>query len=117
MTKIKPNFKLWLETEEGSVFGEGAFVILERVKETGSLSAAAKSLHMSYRHAWGLIKQIERGFGHPVLRSYKGGRSGGGGSKLTKKGVFLMNKYQRSKDAFSKLCENGSLNLELIEEK
>ena len=57
---LKPRYKFWLETEGGYLFGQGAFDLLQAIQASGSLSAAVKSLKMSYRYAWGIIKQIEK---------------------------------------------------------
>jgi len=75
--------KVWLESEGGRlVMGEGRLAILEAVDRDGSLSAAARSLGMSYRAVWGKVRELERRLGIPLVR----GRSGGsrhGGATLT----------------------------------
>ena len=103
MSRVKPSFKVWLETERGYVFGEGPFEILRLVHETGTLSEAARLLGMSYRHAWGMIKRIERIIGKPLLKTKKGGRVGGGGAELTEAGVRLLREFSRVKEVFSRI--------------
>lgn len=98
---IRANFKFWLETEDGYVFGEGPFELLLKIRELGTLSAAAQALDMSYRHAWGVIKDVERKLGTPILRTHKGGTKGGGGAELTEEGHSLVNEYYRLKEAYS----------------
>jgi len=98
---IRANFKFWLETEDGYVFGEGPFELLCKIRELGTLSAAAQALDMSYRHAWGVIKDVERRLDAPILRTHKGGTRGGGGAELTEEGHSLVNEYYRLKEAYS----------------
>jgi molybdate transport system regulatory protein len=94
-SKTKPAFKVWLETEEGYVFGPGIYRILGKVEETGTLKGAAESLDMSYRFAWGLVKKAERKLGEPLLKAHKGGRSGGGGANITVLGQQFLEEYSK----------------------
>ena len=102
---IKANFKFWLETEDGYVFGEGPFELLSRVRELGTLAHAAKALNMSYRHAWGAIRTVETRLGIPVMTRHKGGARGGGGAELTKEGYLLIDEYYRLKEAYSRASQ------------
>ena len=101
MVTVKPAFKMWLETDRGYVFGEGPFDLLQGIQVTGTLSGAARTLGMSYRHAWGLVKDVEQNLGKAMLRTYKGGRAGGGGAELTKEALDLLTMYERAKTAFT----------------
>lgn len=101
LVKLRPKYKFWLETEDGYVFGEGTFELLQGIREKGSITASAQDLHMSYRHAWGIIKQMEKNLGQPVLVTYKGGRHGGGGAKLTPIGERLLTTYAKFKKALN----------------
>ena len=105
-------FKVWFETEERYVFGEGAFDLLERVSQLGSLSKAADSANMSYRYAWGLVNKIEESIDAPVLETRRGGEHGGGGSELTRKGKLLLRSYLRIKEDFEELSDKHSRHLE-----
>jgi molybdate transport repressor ModE-like protein len=101
LVTVKPAFKIWLETDRGYVFGEGPFNLLTGIRETGTLSGAAKALGMSYRHAWGLVKEVEQNIGKAMLITHKGGKAGGGGAELTKEALNLLTKYERAKTAFT----------------
>ena len=49
--------------------------LLHAVQEQGSISAAAKTLGLSYRHVWGELKRWEVELGHPLLHWEKGQRA------------------------------------------
>jgi len=102
--KIKPNFKLWFEIGESYVFGEGAYKLLEQIKEKKSISAAAKATHMSYRYAWALIKEVEKHLGEPVAKTQKGGKHGGK-TEITKAGLSLLENYKRLKEIMTNACK------------
>ena len=74
--------------------GPGKIALLEAVASTGSITAAAKSLDMSYRRAWLLMDELNRSLREPALDSAKGGSSGGG-SALTESGLALIELYRR----------------------
>lgn len=77
---------------EGQV-GPGKIVLLEAIRETGSISAAARTLGMSYRRAWYLIDTMNKAFGQPLVKAAAGGASGGG-AELTALGVDLVRRYR-----------------------
>jgi len=77
--------RLWIEGPEGTFLGYGRVVLLERIREHGSISAAARSMEMSYRHAWDLVDSMNRQSRRPVVNKSTGGR-GGGGAGLTEAG-------------------------------
>ena len=101
MSKPKPAFKLWLETEEGFVFGPGVEALLRKVIEKGTLKEAASSLGMSYRFAWGLIKKVEEKIGEPLIKAHKGGRSGGGRTEITPLGQQFIDDFRAIKTKLS----------------
>ena len=100
---LKPKYKFWLETEDGYVFGNGSFKLLHGIHEKGTLKASAKNLNMSYRHAWGIIKQIEKNLGQNVLITHRGGKTGGGGAKLTKIALELIETYLKFNKDFKRI--------------
>ena len=44
--------------------------LLHAVEESGSISAAARVLKMSYRHVWGELKRWETELGHEIGRAH-----------------------------------------------
>ena len=100
-----PAFKVWMETDDGYVFGPGVYSLLKRVNEVGTLKEAATQLSMSYRYAWGLIRKAEEKLGEPLLSAHKGGRSGGGGAELTERGKHFLVEFQRLREQMARASE------------
>ena len=73
--------------------GPGKAELLAAIEETGSISASAKRLGMSYRRAWLLVDTLNRCFREPVVVSSAGG-SGGGGAHVTEFGTAVLSRYR-----------------------
>ena len=86
--------KISLVLESGARFGPGKAALLESVRDTGSIAAAARSMDMDYKRAWMLIDSLNRAFDKPVVERTTGG-SGGGGAVLTRFGADLLSRYRR----------------------
>lgn len=67
----------------------GRIDFLRTVERTGSLSAAARELGISYRTAWLWARAAGRAWGAPLVRTAPGG-PGGGGAALTPSGRALL---------------------------
>lgn len=76
---------LWVDGTKGTFLGYGRVILLERIKEHGSITKAAKSMGMSYRHAWELVSSMNVQSSNPLVELATGGRNGGG-AHLTKEG-------------------------------
>jgi molybdate transport system regulatory protein len=76
----------------GSALGPGMILLLEAIKEQGSIRRAAAALNMSYRKAWLLIQQMQKTFSGPVVWAEAGGYTGGG-TGLTELGLDLLKHY------------------------
>lgn len=77
--------RVWVDSVEGTFLGFGRVELLERIKLYGSISKAAKSMNMSYRHAWDLVNSMNRQAKAPLVETATGGK-GGGGARLTDSG-------------------------------
>jgi molybdate transport system regulatory protein len=75
---LNARFRLRINKGEEIAIGPGKVALLEAILATGSITAAAKQLGMSYRRAWLLVDDMNRCFKHPVVDSAKGGKEGGG---------------------------------------
>ena len=82
---------LWLEGQEGTLFGMGRLQLLDRIEACGSLKAAAEELGMSYRAAWGKLKASEEALGCPLIEKIGGNKSG---CRLTAEGRTLAESYR-----------------------
>ncbi len=82
---------LWLETDEGMLFGLGRAQLLEKIEELGSLNKAAKELGMSYRAAWGRLKNTEEVLGDSLVLKTRGR----GGCSLTPLGERVLEEYRQ----------------------
>jgi len=99
----KPTAKVWLEFEGKPILGKGGADILEAVKKEESISKAARKIGMSYRYVWNYIAKMEKAMGEPIVTTYKGGKAGGGGAKLTILGENLLKEYKRIEDYVGEL--------------
>ena len=72
---------------------EASVYILQAVAETGSISAAARQMKMSYRRAWLLIDTMNRCFREPVVDTATGGK-GGGGAQITAFGRIVLKEFR-----------------------
>ncbi|MBC7787342.1 MAG: LysR family transcriptional regulator [Methylophilaceae bacterium] len=73
--------------------GPGKADLLDAVQTYGSISAAAKSMKMSYRRAWELVDLMNQSFQQPLVRTSPGGNNGGG-AQVTEHGLFVLNTYR-----------------------
>jgi molybdate transport system regulatory protein len=103
---MRVGFKMWLEEEQRSVFGEGRYRLLKTVERAGSISAAARVLGISYRSAWTHLDRVERSLHVRLLERRRGG-SGGGATALTPQAKRLLSLYEdyfREFDALAGTC-------------
>lgn len=79
----------------GSAFaiGPGKADLLQAIEQNGSISAAARSLGMSYRRAWLLVDTMNQCFREPVVDTATGGK-GGGGAQITRFGSTVLRLYR-----------------------
>jgi molybdate transport system regulatory protein len=82
-----------VDLEGDGRLGPGKVLLLERIAEHGSISAAGRSMQMSYRRAWELVTAINAAFREPLVCAQTGGRRGGGAS-LTPFGQSLVAHYR-----------------------
>jgi molybdate transport system regulatory protein len=95
---VEPKVKLWLEKAGLLVLSDYRAQLLQHVADTGSLSQAAECMGLSYRRAWGKIKEIEANLGFRLVQSEVGG-VGGGRTRLTPRGECLLGQYKRFRTA------------------
>ena len=89
-----PRQKLWLERSGKLVMSDYRLRLLELIAESGSLAHAATVLGLSYRRAWGKVKELEANLGLSLVQSEVGG-AGGGHTTLSPEAVELVAAYAR----------------------
>ena len=94
-------FRLRVTRGDDIAVGPGKIDLLESIAETGSITAAAKALGMSYRRAWLLVDTMNRNFKTPVVDAEAGGTRGGGAA-ITPVGAKVIERYRRIEAAAEK---------------
>ncbi|MFZ0473718.1 MAG: hypothetical protein WAL94_13970, partial [Bacteroidales bacterium] len=62
------------------------------IEKTGSLTASARNLEMSYRKAWGKLRYVEQHLGFHLVDKRRGGAAGGR-TNLSREGRQLLRAY------------------------
>jgi molybdate transport system regulatory protein len=100
---LKPQAHIRVDFSGTCSIGPGKIGLLEGIQRTGSLSAAARALGMSYRRGWLLLHSVNEGFSQPVAQLSVGGKDGGG-AKLTEFGISLVADYRAFEAAVDSLA-------------
>jgi molybdenum ABC transporter molybdate-binding protein len=69
---------VWVERQGRAVLGDGRLELLESIDRCRSISAAAREIGVSYRHAWVIVREINQAAGEPLVTACVGGHRGGG---------------------------------------
>ncbi len=91
----QPKVRIWIKLElagKGEI-GPGKITLLRRIGEHGSISAAARSMDMSYRRAWQLVNELNHLVDVPLVETHVGGSSRGG-ARLTVLGKCITDRYE-----------------------
>ena len=94
MAKPEVKFRVRVTRGDDIALGPGKIALLESIARTGSITAAAKALGMSYRRAWLLVDTMNRNFRATLVEAGAGG-SHGGGAALTPLGQDVVERYRR----------------------
>ena len=89
---VKARVKLMLCTDD-RFFGPGVCELLEKIRETGSIQAAAASMELSYTKAWKILNRAEQELGKNLITRISGGRNGGS-STLTEAGEEAVRSFR-----------------------
>ncbi len=76
-----------------TAMGPGKAALVDAIERTGSISAAAREMGMSYRRAWDLLETMNRCFRQSLVETATGGK-GGGGAKVTPFGREVVQRYR-----------------------
>jgi molybdate transport repressor ModE-like protein len=100
-------YDMWLETikKERILDGEG-FALLLDLNRTGSLTTSARNMGMSYRKAWGLLRDVEQHLGFQLTDKRRGGAAGGR--------TVLSDKGRQLVWAYNNLCHETDIAMKSI---
>jgi molybdate transport system regulatory protein len=84
--------RIWLSRDGETYFGHGRIQLLEAIHLAGSISAAAKTMGMSYKKAWTLVDEMNQAASSLVVIREAGGK-GGGGTQVTEHGLAIIAAY------------------------
>lgn len=90
---IPSRLRLRLVFGDGLKVGPGKADLLQGIAESGSISAAGRSMGMSYKRAWSLVEEMNTAFRAPLVVSSRGGAKGGGAS-LTETGQKVLTAFR-----------------------
>ncbi|MBN2074534.1 MAG: LysR family transcriptional regulator [Dehalococcoidales bacterium] len=99
--------KVWIEKDGKLLMGWGRATLLERIDKLGSISAAAKSMNLTYRNAWLWVEAMNSLTSEPLVEKSTGG-AGGGYARLTEAGRKIVHEYKESRAAVRKAIDKNS---------
>ena len=88
--QLKADGRFWLTLDGKNFLGRGRVELLQRIRETGSISKAAKAMKMSYKAAWDAVDAMNSAWQSPLVDS------GPAGSHLTEDAELLIVAFQRA---------------------
>ncbi|HUA80452.1 MAG TPA: TOBE domain-containing protein [Dyella sp.] len=83
---------LSLQSGSQTLGGADRIALLAKIQETGSITAAARAVGMSYKGAWDAIDAMNNLAEEPLVTRVTGGK-GGGGTHLTARGQRLIEAF------------------------
>lgn len=93
-----PKYRLWVVLGEGIKFGHGRADLLRLIDELGSIKQAVARVGMSYRNAWGYLRELEQAVGFNLLERKPGGGPDSG-TRLTAEGKKFLAHYSLFKQS------------------
>ncbi|HEX9899776.1 MAG TPA: LysR family transcriptional regulator [Candidatus Methylomirabilis sp.] len=94
---VRHKVKAWVVFGGRVKFGDGRAQLLELIDELGSLKKAVARLGMSYRNAWGYLRELEQAAGFRILERGPGGGPASG-TRLTRRGRQFLARYRRFRE-------------------
>jgi len=88
---LHPQLRVSLMFGDSVKLGEGRAELLSAIDRLGSLKAAVEQLGMSYRNAWGYLKELEAAADFPFIDRRRSGRTRG--IRLTPEGKEFLARY------------------------
>ena len=104
-------FKIWVEEEGTTLFGKGLEELLKGIDECRSLFGAARKLKMSYRAAWGKIKEAEKRTGTKLVIT-----SGHKGMILTEDARKIIKEFEQLENRINDYLKKNSESFRITEQ-
>ena len=95
---MKPKLRVWVVFSDDLKFGDGRAQLLTLIDQRGSLKQAAAELEMSYRNAWGYLRELESAAGFKFVERAPGGGPSSG-MRLTSAGKRFLARYRKFRGA------------------
>lgn len=93
--KLKADGRFWLTLDGRNFLGRGRVELLQRIRETGSISKAAKAMKMSYKAAWDAVDAMNAAWRSPLVDS------GPAGSRITEEAERLIAAFQQAEARYA----------------
>jgi molybdate transport system regulatory protein len=100
---MQPRIKVWVVFGDRTKLGDGRARLFELIDELGSIKKAVARMGMSYRAAWGYIRELEEAAGFRFLDRKPGG-GGTGGAFLTSEGRAFLVRYRRFRKTLDRMA-------------
>src|SRR5258707_7708605 len=89
-----PSLSVRIDLDAEGRIGPGKIQLLEKIRETGSISAAGRAMDMSYKRAWDLVDEINRICRQAAVERQTGGKNARG-AILAPFGLSLGARYRK----------------------
>ena len=97
--RLKADGRFWLTLDGRNFLGRGRVELLQQIRETGSISKAAKAMKMSYKAAWDAADAMNTAWRSPLIES------GPAGSRLTEDAERLIAAYEKAETRHAAFME------------
>ena len=102
---------VWLRAGQQTLGGAARIALLAAIRDTGSITSAAKAVGMSYKAAWDAVDVMNNLAGEPLVMRAAGGK-GGGGTTLTPRAHRLIETFDAVEREHRKFIERASAAIE-----
>jgi len=85
--------KVWMTVGGENLGGSNRVELLAAIAQSGSITAAARAVGLSYKAAWDAIDTMNNLAGEALVERVTGGK-GGGGTRLTARGAQLVGNFR-----------------------
>ncbi len=89
-----PQYRLKLDNKI-ILLNNRKFELLKYIDECGSITKASQQVKIPYRSALKYIEDLENDVNNTIVSTKRGGKGGGGGSKLTDQGKLILKEYRK----------------------